>query len=291
MGRDVVMSGRTAAMPGADPMTPQRVTVAFYLAITVIGVGVSILEAATHAQNGRFAWPVAQWALTTPLGIVTVVLGGGLLWGVSLLVPGRWRHVFADGADGVDVTDLSPAAWPPTPIPPWQRPGGPTRADYWFGRDERQRSRNVLALVLAGVLVFAVVAMCGIAGWYGLARIPDCAPYHCPPSYWPLSWGMMGVGCLVLFLAQYAWVRHVERRCGIRFRVRDRARGGFQWYIRQPGVTREAATAALASYARRTARPMALRALIGVLALVPFCVLQIGLMLFVVWLPELWTPS
>ncbi len=83
----------------------------------------------------------------------------------------------------------------------------------------------------------------------------------------------------------------MERRCGIWFRVPDGTLGGFTCYVRRPGVTAEAASAALARYTQAVKRPVARRALVDVLFFAPFFLVLIALGVLNAWLPTQWIPA
>ncbi len=137
--------------------------------------------------------------------------------------------------------------------------------------------------------VLGSFAAFGAVGWYGLSHLPDCSGPHCPPTYFQLQGPPMLIGLYIAFLGQYWWARHVERRCGIWFRV-PFTPGDFTCYVRRPGVTAAAAAAALAPYTRESTRPMARVAFVAALFFVPFFLVLIALSLLTSWLPTQWTP-
>lgn len=276
-------------LPGTDPLLAHKIFLAIFLGMAAVILALSAATAAAIGarEEGHLPWPLAQWALTTPLGTLAVALVGGLAAGLPLLLV---RRVISPVDRPVDVTELPLPTWP-RPLPPWRRPGGPTPAEYWLGRGRRQRALSVLALALAVLLVLAFFAVYSAVAWYGLTHLPDCSGARCPPTSGQLQGPAMILGLAIARLGQYGWVRQVERRCGIWFRAPDVTLGSLTCYIRRPGVTAAAAASALARYTRNGERPMARRALVGVLCTAPFFLVLIALVLLNVWLPTQWIPA
>jgi hypothetical protein len=274
-------------LPGTDALLLQQVFLVIFLGMVVVILALSMATAAAdgaHSQRGQLPWPIVQWAVTTPLGTLAVALVGGLAAGLPPLL---WvRRMRPITASPVDVTELPLSAWP-RPLPPWQRPGGPTAAEYWLGRGWRQRVLSLLSLALAGLLVFGSFAAYGVVAWYGLTHLPDCSGPRCPPTYSQLQGPPMLIGLYIMFLGQYAWIRQVERRCGIWFRV-PFTLGDFTCYVRRPGVTAADAAAALVPYTRDCTRPVAQGAVVAALFLMPFFLVLIALSLLNIWLPTQW---
>src|SRR5258708_11248546 len=171
-----------------------------------------------------------------------------------------------------------------------RRPGGPTPAQFWLGRGRRQRVLSLLSLALAGLLMFGSFAAYGAVAWYVLTHLPDCSGPRCPPTYNQLQGPPIVIGLVIMNLGQYLRVRRVERRCGIWFRV-PFTLGDFTCYVRRPGVTAEAAAAALAPYTRESTRPVARGAFVAALFLMPFFLVLIALSLLTIWLPTQWMPA
>jgi hypothetical protein len=275
--------------PGTDALLLQKIFLVIVLGMVVVILALSMATAAAmgaYAQGGQLPWPIVQWVVTTPLGTLAIALVGGLAAGLPLLLV---RRVAPVAMRPVDVTELPLSAWP-HPLPPWRRPGGPTPAQFWLGRGWRQRVLSLLALALAGLLVLGSFAAFGAVSWYGLSHLPDCSGPRCPPTYSQLQGPPMLIGLCNAFLSQYAWVRQVERRCGVWFRV-PFTLGDFTCYVRRPGVTAEAAAAALARYTRESTRPMARGAFVAALFFLPFFLVLIALSLLTIWLPTQWTGS
>ncbi len=132
-------------------------------------------------------------------------------------------------------------------------------------------------------------------GWYGINLYPDCVGLRCPPSYSVFTSAPFLLGFGIMYFIQYAKVRAVERRCDIRFRAPVVSMPGILTsYVRLPGITPDAAAAALARYQhdrRGGERPAARRMLVTMLLFVPFFLAQIALTLLAAWLPTQWTPT
>lgn len=279
-------------LPGTDALGFYTISLAVLLGMMAVVVALdvaTVAEVDRHAV-GHLPWPIAQWALTTPMGALGVALVSGLVGGLPLGLLGS-AGARSRLRDAVDVTDLPATAWPASPLPPWRRPGGPTMAEYLLGRGWGQRVVSLLALGLAVVLVCGFFAALVAAGWYGMSHFPDCVGSRCPPTYGNVSGPLSLLSIVIMFLCQYGVVRSAERRCGIWFRVPAGTLGGFTYYVRSPGVSAEAATAALAHYSRRREGPAARNTLVAVLFFVPFFLVQIGYTVLVAWLATQWSPT
>ena len=119
------------------------------MAVVILALTVATAAAIAARVGGHLPWPIAQWALTTPLGTLAVALVGGLALGLPFVLAGAARSAFTHA---VDVTELPLPAWPAHPLPPWRRPGGPTLAEYLLGRGRRQRVLSLLVLAFAVLL-------------------------------------------------------------------------------------------------------------------------------------------
>jgi hypothetical protein len=278
-------------LPGRDALWLHKLLLGVYLVVGPVILALAMDTAAEIGAQvgdvGHLPWPILQWTVATPQGTLVAALVGGLISGLPFAFASRDGSRFAYA---VDVTELPLSAWPTHPLPPWRRPGGPTRAEYWLGRRGRQRILSLLALVLAILLMLSCFAALGAIWWYGITHFPDCAGSRCPPTYGNLGTPICILGLAILWVSQYIWTRHVERRCGIWFRVPDSALGGFTSYVRRPGVTAEAAASALARYTREAHRSVARSALVIVLILLPYLLVLVAVGLLVAWLPTQWTP-
>lgn len=168
-------------LPGKDPLFLQRILVAFYLTVVAGSLVLNIADAVEiDVQRGHLPWPIAQWALTTPLGALAVAAVSGLVWGFPLALVVLARPLIIRP---LDVTDLPLSAWP-GPLPLWRDPGSATLADVWLGRGQRQRALSLLALTLAVLLLIGLLALFVASGWYGFTGgFPDCGASGCPPNF------------------------------------------------------------------------------------------------------------
>jgi hypothetical protein len=155
-----------------------------------------------------------------------------------------------------------------------------------------------LALLVLGVVL--AVALVGIVGAsvVEVLRGPDLAGlcsnrYGCPPSgSIKLVPGAIAFTELALgYGADSFWLKRVEATSGVRFRYPTLALRKPLCYIRQPGVTPDAATTALVRVSLVRAGPKAREvfshALVTSLFTVPLCAIY----LLNAWLPGQWLPG
>jgi hypothetical protein len=283
------------ALPGTDALWLEKISLGLFLGLAVLILALTVATAAFDARvepQGHLPWPLAQWALATPLGALAVTVVAGLACGLPLALAGRAARTGWLSTDMVDVTELPLTAWPARLLPPWRRPGGPTLAEYWLGRGWRQRVFSLLALAHAVLLPLGFFTAYGAVGWYAAAsRLTTCSGSRCPPSYLSLQMPLF-IGIAIAQLSRYGWIRLLERRCGVWFRAPASGLGAYTWYVRRPGVTAEAAAAALARASRGgVGRPMARRVFVTMLVCVPFFLVVIALGLLSAWLPTQWIPA
>jgi hypothetical protein len=252
-------------------------------------IGLMTVEA-TQA-GGHLPWPVAQWALTTPaglVGILVICVGVGapayivaqrhFLWGWTL-------------ARAVDVTEVPPWVWlTRPPIYP-----GETRAERWLGRS--QRAQLVSLTLLGGAALICLLLVASFLAAVGMSirsiPLPPCGVGGCPPTY-PLipivlasEWVIIGLSSV----AQYRWLRRIEASSGVWLRYRNWFQTQALCYIRQPGVTPEAAAVALGRFAPAEAMPLARAFAMVVLGVLPLVlVLCVGGFLQF-WLQTQWLPG
>lgn len=291
----MLMRRSPRGLPGVDPWLLLKIIFPIYLFLLGVMLALDIATATLNdTRGGHLPWPLVQWALTTPLGVLAVAVVGGLLWTTPL-----WLITLARPAPLIaypmDVTGLPPEMWPRPPSL-WRAPVGWTLADTWLGRGRSQRAVTLLSLALAALLLLGMVAGFIAAAWYGLTHFAlHCGPSGCSPSYLgQLSNGPEFVGLTILFLATILRVVYVERRCGVWFRVRDILdvlSSSFGTYIRRPGVTPEAAATALQRYTRDPRRPLARSILMVTLALLPAFLMLAGSLLLATWLSTQWIPA
>lgn len=252
-------------------------------------IGLMTVEAIQ--ASGHLPWPFAQWALTTPaglVGILAICVGVGapayiagqrhFLWGWTL-------------ARAVDVTEVPPWVWlTRPPVYP-----GETRADRWLGRSRRARLVSLTLLGGAALICLLLVASFLAAALVSIRFIPHppCGVGGCPPTY-PLipivlasEWVIIGLSPY----AQYRWLRRVEASTGVWLRYRNWFQTQGLCYIRQPGVTPEAAAVALARFAPAKRIPLARAVAFLVLGALPLVLVVStgGFLQF--WLQTQWLPG
>jgi hypothetical protein len=122
---------------------------------------------------------------------------------------------------------------------------------------------------------------------------PACGAHACAPTYplgpivLPSEWVIFGLS----YFAQYRRLRRVEVSCGVWLRYRDWFQTQGLCYIRQPGVTPEAAAAALARFVPAAAMPRARVFAVVVLAAIPFLLLLVASFFLQFWLATRWLPG
>src|SRR6516165_8670967 len=107
------------ALPGSDPLIAQKVlgTLYFFLAAFFLVLQM-ILALVFGSPRGHWPWPLAQWALMTPLGTLVQTVVVGLVWSIPSISLARLNLRVIQL---VDVTDLQVDAWP-RPAPPFGDP-------------------------------------------------------------------------------------------------------------------------------------------------------------------------
>ena len=260
-----------------------------FLLLLVPLIGLMTVEA-TQA-SGHLPWPVAQWALSTPAGLVVILVISVGVGAPALVVAQRhflWGWTLARA---VDVTEVPPWVWlTRPPVYP-----GETRADRWLGRSRRAQLGSLTLLGGAALLCVLLVASFLAAALVSMRSIPHppCGVGGCPPTY-PLipivlagEWVSIGLSTF----AQYRWLRRVEASAGVWLRYRNWFQTQVLCYIRQPGVTPEAATVALARFAPAERLPLARAVAFLVLGAVPLLLVVFtgGFLQF--WLQTQWLPG
>ncbi len=280
-------------LPGTSAITPYLVGAILFGGLVLFwGALIALITLVPIQSGGHLPWPVAQWALTTPVGVLATFAVSVLIAGPSLIAGQRriLRRQFL--ARAVDVTEVPPWVWltrPPV------RPGE-TRVDRWLGRSRRARIASVALLAVAALIVLLVFAGLFATAVLSLNFIhsDECGARSCPPQY-PLLPIVLASEVVTFGLsswAQYQWLRRVEASSGVWLRLRS-------WfvpttaffYIRRPGVTPEAAAAARARFVPTEATPMVRVYAISVLAVMPFVLLLIVGFFLQFWLPTQWIPG
>ena len=260
-----------------------------FLLLLVPLIGLMTVEA-TQA-GGHLPWPVAQWALTTPAGLVVLLaicIGVGaptfivaqrhFLWGWTL-------------ARAVDVTEVPPWVWlTRPPVYP-----GETRVDRWLGRSRRAQLVSLTLLGGAALICLLLVASFLAAALGSLRSIPlpPCGVGGCPPTYPLIPMGLASEWVIIALssLAQYRWLRRVEASSGVWLRYRNWFQTQGLCYIRQPGVTPEAAAVALARFAPAEAMPLTRAFAFVVLGALPLLLVVCAGGVLQFWLQTQWLPG
>jgi len=260
-----------------------------FLLLLVPLIGLMTVEA-TQA-GGHLPWPVAQWALTTPaglFGILAICVGVGA---PAFIV--AQRHVLRGWtlARAVDVTEVPPWVWlTRPPVYP-----GETRADRWLGRSRRAQLVSLTLLGGAALICLLLVAsfLAAVAVSLRSIPLPLCGVGGCPPTY-PLipmglasEWVIIGLSSF----AQYRWLRRVEASSGVWLRYRNWFQTQGLCYIRQPGVTPEAAAVALARFAPAERMPLTRAFAFVVLGGLPLMLVVFAGGFLQFWLQTQWLPG
>jgi hypothetical protein len=163
--------------------------------------------------------------------------------------------------------------------------------ESWLGRGWRQRTLSAFALILALLLALGSLALWAAVESYKSARSAACSYPHCPPSFSQFSVAITFGGLVGTYLLLYGRIRYMERRYGIWFRALRGVPSSLGIYIRRPGVTPEAAAAALTRYVRGPASPTAQTCLLVMTVWLPYWLVAIGLYVLAAWLPTQWIPT
>lgn len=260
-----------------------------FLLLLVPLIGLMTVEA-TQA-SGHLPWPVVQWALTTPASLVVILVICVGVGAPAYIV--AQRH-FLRGwalARAVDVTEVPPWVWlTRPPIYP-----GETRADRWLGRSRRAQLVSLTLLGGAALICVLLVASFLATALVSIRSIPHppCGVGGCPPTY-PLipivlasEWVSIGLSSVV----QYRWLRRVEASTGVWLRYRNWFQTQGLCYIRQPGVTLEAAAVALARFAPAERTPLARAVANVVLGALPIVLVLFAGGFLQFWLQTQWLPG
>lgn len=261
------------------------------LFLLLLGPLIGLMTVEATQAGGHLPWPVAQWALTTPAGLVGILAICVGVGAPAFIV--AQRH-FLRGwtlARAVDVTAVPPWVWlTRPPVYP-----GETRADRWLGRSRRAQLVSLTLLGGAALIYLLLVPSFLVAVGVILRSIPlpPCGVGGCPPVY-PLiplglasEWVIIGLSSV----AQYRWLRRVEGSSGVWLRYRNWFQTPGLCYIRQPGVTPEAAAVALARFAPAEAVPLVRAFAFVVLGGLPLLLVLFASGFLQFWLQTQWLPG
>ena len=287
-------------LPGTSASKAAKGMAVVLGALVLVGlVPFGLLDASTsRARGGHLPSPALQWAVTTPMGTLALIALCILVIGPPYLLYAGWLYR-REVAQASDVTEVPLAAWPtlgparpPRPLP-LQRP----LLQRWLGRGRREQAVSLALLTLGLLMAVALVGVffaSAIVSFRGLGEVQcDSTGNHCPPSF-PLTGipvaSMFAVIALT-YLARSRWLQRVEATSRVWLRSRDWTGSTPLCYVRQPGVTPEAAMAALARFSSARAVPVARQVFVGVLVAVPYVVLAGASLVLGTWLQLHWLPG
>lgn len=279
-------------LPGVRVTTPFLIGALVHAALVALwAVLIGLITVEAMLSGGHLPWPIAQWALTTPAGLLVLLAVCVGVGAPSFIVVQRhilWRWTLARA---VDVTEVPPWIWlTRPPVYP-----GETRADRWFGRGHSARMVSLTLLGAMALLGLLLVASFLAAAGVSLRSLPHaaCGVHGCPPMYpvLPIVAASEWVDIGLAFFAQYRWLRRLEASSGVWLRYRNWFQTHAVCYIRQPGVTREAAAVALPRVAPAEAMPLARVFALVVLAALPLFLLLIAGYFLQYWLATQWLPG
>lgn len=286
-------------LPGTSASGVAKVTAILNGALLLVGsVPLALLVVTwswSGAPGGHLPWPALQWAFTTPLGALLLATLCLLVVGPPLMLFNLWL-LHPQVARAIDITGLPPAWWPgPWPTYP-QQPS----LQRWLGQGRRERALNLALFALGTLLAAALVGALLGSGVYGLrasgARYaPDGngCPNGCPPTY-PLTGIVLAswfAAIALSWVARFLWLRRVEATSRVWLRYRSWLDAARLYYVRQPGVTPEAAAGALARFSSARPVPWARTFFISVLALTPYALLASASFALNGWLQLQWIPG
>lgn len=240
-------------------------------------------------------WPVLQWAVASPTGFLTLSALGILVVGPPFAVFSIWSYR-PQVARARDVTDVPQVWW----AIPQQAHLQPPLLQRWLGQRRSERAVS-LALLVVGVLLFVAlvgVPLEAIAVSNRLLNQLDVQPcithYGCRPPTATLKTIVTFGWMAWLWLGPWAvawWLRRLEVTSGVWFRYGTWMGGNRLYYVRQPGVTSEAATAALARVSPTHAVPYVRYIFFFVLVWSWYAVLFAAAFLLDTWLQYQWLPG
>jgi len=246
--------------------------------------------------GGHLPWPILQWVVTTPPGALLLTALCLLMVGPPFILYSMWQ-LRQQVAQAIDMTGWLPIAWPiPWPIP-WPTRPQPPSIQRWLGYGRREQALSLIMLVLGTLLAIELVGIfiaSSLYGFYERGRLPcRTTGTGCSPDFPFIGillvtlWAVVALSCI----AQIRWLRRVEATSHVWLRYRDWSWPSPLCYVRQPGVTPEAAAAALARFSSAQAAPVARLVVIGALVMTPYVALVSASWALGAWLQLLWIPG
>lgn len=253
------------------------------------------LDGGSPPPPWHLPWPVLQWAVASPTGFLTLSALGILVVGAPFAVVWIWRYR-PEVARARDVTDVPKVWW----AIPWQARLQPPLLQRWLGERRSERAVSLALLVVGGLLLVALMGVILAASVVSVRLVnqldAQCATSHygCPPPTATLKTILVFGWFAGLALGQGAvalWLHRLEVTSGVWFRYSAWMGGSRLYYVRQPGVTSEAATAALARASPAHAVPYVRYIFFFVLVWSWFAVLFAAAFLLDTWLQYQWLPG
>jgi len=252
------------------------------------------LDGGSPPPPWHLPWPVLQWAVASPTGFLTLSTLGILVVAPPFVLFSIWGYR-PQVARARDVTDVPKVWW----AIPRQARLQPPLLHRWLG--ERRSERTVsLALLVVGVLLFVALVGVILAASVVSGRLVNqldaqCATTHygCPPPTATLKTILVFGWFAGLALGQGGvslWLHRLEVTSGVWFRYGNWMTSRL-CYVRQPGVTSEAATAALARVSSVHAVPYVRYIFFFVLVWGWYAVLFAAAFLLDTWLQYQWLPG
>lgn len=274
-------------------IAPTLVILVFFSLIETIWI--QPLDGGSPPPPWHLPWPVLQWAVASPTGFLTLSALGILVVSPPFVLFWIWLYR-PQVARARDVTDVPKMWW----AIPWQARLQPPLLQRWLGQRRSERAVS-LALLVVGVLLACALMGVFLATGGVSARLTNqldaqCATTHygCPPPTATLKtilafgWfaGMaLGQGAVAL------WLHRLEVTSGVWFRYGNWMGGSRLYYVRQPGVTPETATAALARVSPAHTVPYVRYLFFFMLAWSWYAVLFAAAFLLDTWLQYQWLPG
>lgn len=249
----------------------------------------------SQPPHWRLPWPVLQWAVTSPAGYLTLSALGILVVAPPFVLFSVWRYR-SQVLPARDVTDVPQVWW----AIPWQARLQPPLLQRWLGQRRSERAVS-LALLVVGVLLFVALVGVLLEAIAVSSRLPNLlnvqlciTHYGCRPWTDTLKRVVSPLFFAGLALGQWAWalwLRRLEVTSGVRFRYGAWMELNTLYYVRQPGVTSEAATAALARVSPTHAVPYVRYIFFFALVWSWYAALFAAAFLLDTWLQYQWRPG
>jgi hypothetical protein len=239
-------------------------------------------------------WPVLQWAVDSPVGYLTLSALGILVVAPLVVLLSMWLYR-RKVARARDITYVPQVGW----ASPWQASLQPPPLQRWLGLTRRERAVSLVLLVLGVlfVIVLLVVYFAAPAATFRFA-VTDahlCTVHEgCPPLPAPLR-GIaivsLWAAIALVYWARSLWLHRLEVTSGVWFCYGAWMGGNTLYYVRQPGVTPEAARAVLARVSSARPVPYVRYLFFGALVFSPWMVLWAAAWLLDTWLQYQWLPG